>query len=509
MSTSKVTSVEEAIALIADGSTVAIQGSGGGVCEPTLLMKSLGERFHANGKPRDLTLLHATGLGDQKEIGCDYLAQKGLVKKDIAGHLGMAPKMARLIYENEVQGYNLPQGVISHLYGAIAGRKPGVITKVGLHTFVDPRLEGGKVNDIAKDDLVQVIELLGEEWLFYPRIDIDVSLVRGSTADTNGNIVMDQEPAILEAISIAQAAKACGGFVIAQVKHLAEAGSLDPRQVKIPGIYVDHIVVDENQMQTVEGEYNHSFSGEIKIPLEGIEPAAMDVKKAIGMRAARELFKGAVVNLGFGVPSYVSAVASETGMLGDITFTVEQGIVGGMPAGGVIFGVAYNPEAIIGEDYQFTFYDGGGLDLAFLGMAQFDQKGNVNVSKVGAMLTGCGGFINITQSAKKVIFCGTFTTKGFRCEIGGGELKIQSEGKVKKLVPVVNQVTFSGDYARSLGQKVLYVTERAVFELTSEGVVLREIAPGVELERDILQQMEFQPIVAKDLVMMDPTLFKE
>ncbi|MCK5552347.1 MAG: acyl CoA:acetate/3-ketoacid CoA transferase, partial [Deltaproteobacteria bacterium] len=339
------------------------------------------------------------------------------------------------------------QGVISHLYGAIAGRKPGVITKVGLHTFVDPRLEGGKVNDIAKDDLVQVIELLGEEWLFYPRLDINVSLVRGSTADTNGNIVMDQEPAILEAISIAQAAKACGGFVIAQVKHLAEAGSLDPRQVKIPGIYVDHIVVDKNQMQTVEGEYNHSFSGEIKIPLEGIELPEMDIKKVIGVRAARELFKGAVVNLGFGVPSYVSAVASEQGMLEDITFTVEQGIVGGMPAGGVIFGVAYNPEAIIGEDYQFTFYDGGGLDLAFLGMAQFDQKGNVNVSKVGPMLTGCGGFINITQSARKVIFCGTFTTKGLRCDIGSGQLKILSEGKVKKLVPVVSQVTFSGDYA--------------------------------------------------------------
>ena len=419
----------------------------------------------------------------------------------------MAPKMARMIYENEIEGYNLPQGVISHLYGAIAGRKPGVITKVGLHTFVDPRLEGGKVNAAAQDDLVQVVELLGEEWLFYPRVPIDVAIVRGTTADTKGNVVTDQEPAILEGISIAQAARACGGIVIAQVKHLAEAGTLDPRNVKIPGIYVDYIVVDETQKQTVLGEHNRSFSGEVKIPLDRLAAAEPGPKKVIGLRAARELFAGAVVNLGFGVPSFVAQIAAEQGLLGDITFTVEQGIVGGMPAGGIIFGVAYNPEAIIGEDYQFTFYDGGGLDLAFLGMAQIDAQGNVNVSKVGSMLSGCGGFINITQSARKVVFCGTFTTKGFRCHLEDGGLTIDQDGKIAKLVEKVDQVTFSGRYARSLGQSVLYVTERAVFELTPEGVMLTEIAPGVDLEHDVLGRMAFKPLVAPELKVMDAACF--
>ncbi len=507
MKQAKILSAAKAVARIEDGDTVAIQGSGGGVCEPTLILRALGERFAGQGTPRGLTLLHATGLGDQDTIGTDYLAQKGLVKRDIAGHLGMAPKMARMIYENEIEGYNLPQGVISHLYGAIAGRKPGVITKVGLHTFVDPRLEGGKVNAAAQDDLVQVVELLGEEWLFYPRVPIDVAIVRGTTADTKGNVVTDQEPAILEGISIAQAARACGGIVIAQVKHLAEAGTLDPRNVKIPGIYVDYIVVDETQKQTVLGEHNRSFSGEVKIPLDRLAAAEPGPKKVIGLRAARELFAGAVVNRGFGVPSFVAQIAAEQGLLGDITFTVEQGIVGGMPAGGIIFGVAYNPEAIIGEDYQFTFYDGGGLDLAFLGMAQIDAQGNVNVSKVGSMLSGCGGFINITQSARKVVFCGTFTTKGFRCHLEDGGLTIDQDGKIAKLVEKVDQVTFSGRYARSLGQSVLYVTERAVFELTPEGVMLTEIAPGVDLEHDVLGRMAFKPLVAPELKVMDAACF--
>ena len=462
-------------------------------------MKALGERYAASASPKALTLLHATGLGDRDEIGTDYLAQDGLIKKDIAGHLGMAPKMAEMIYREEIEGYNLPQGVISHLYTAIAGKKPGVITKVGLNTFVDPRVEGGRVNSIANDTLVKVLELEGEEWLFYPSMHIDVAFVRGTTADTRGNITMEQEAAILEGISLAQAAKACGGIVIAQVKYLAREGTLDARKIKIPGLIVDYVVVDPSQKQHTLDEYDPSLSGECKIPLDRLPALPLDAKKVIGRRAAQELFPGAIVNLGVGVPSYVGGVASETGILDTITFTVEQGIVGGRPAGGIIFGVSHNPEAIIGEDDQFTFYDGGGLDLAFLGMAQTGAIGDVNVSKVGPMLTGCGGFINISQSAKKVIFCGTFTTKGLGVETGDGRLTIAREGTVRKFVHRVDQITFSAKYARETGQEVFYVTERAVFLLGKDGLELLEIAPGVDLKRHILDQMDFMPKMAEPL----------
>ncbi|RME53434.1 MAG: acyl CoA:acetate/3-ketoacid CoA transferase [Caldilineae bacterium] len=504
---SKVISAAEAVALIRDGDCVAVQGSGGGVAEPTALLRALGERYQAQAAPRALTLFHATGLGDQKEIGLDYLAYPGLVKRDIAGHLGMAPKMAQLIRADQVESYNFPQGVLSHMYGAVASGKPGVITKVGLHTYVDPRLEGGKMNASATADLVRLLELDGEEWLYFPRIHMDVALVRGTTADLKGNISCEQEAALLEGLAIAQAVKACGGVVIAQVKRLAQPGSLHPQQVRIPGIFVDYVVVDEGQWQTVAGEYNPSFSGEIRIPLEELAPLPLDVRKVIARRAAQELFPGAVVNLGFGMPSGVASVAAEQGLLEQITFTVEQGLIGGLPAGGVIFGVAYNPEAMIGEDAQFAFYDGAGVDLAFLGMAQADRAGNINVSKVGSLLAGCGGFINITQNAKKVVFCGAFTAKGLDCQVEGGRLHIRREGAIRKFVEQVEQITFSGAYARQRGQPVLYVTERAVFELVPEGLLLREIAPGVDLHRDVLGQMDFTPLLADDLRRMEAGLF--
>jgi acyl CoA:acetate/3-ketoacid CoA transferase len=508
MSRTRVITGREAVELIADGATVAVQGSGGCVAEPTDLLRHIGAGFVETGRPKGLTMVHATGLGDRDRLGLDLLAYPGLIKRDIAGHLGMAPKIAGLIYRDQIESYNFPQGVISHLFVAIAGRKPGVITKVGLGTFVDPRVEGGKVNASARDDLVQVLELAGEEWLFYPAFPIDVALIRGTTADERGNITMEHEAAILEGISIAQAAKASGGIVIAQVKYLARAGTLDARDVRVPGVCVDYVCVDPEQKQTTLEDYNPSFSGARRIPLERLPILPLDAKKVIGRRASQELFEGAVVNLGVGVPSTIANVAAETGMIEKITFTVEQGIVGGMPAGGVIFGVAYNPEAIIAESDQFTFYDGGGLDLAFLGMAQIDRAGNVNVSKVGPMLTGCGGFINISQNAGKVVFCGTFTTKGFECEVGGGRLKILREGKIRKLVPEVAQITFSGAYARKQQRPVLYVTERAVFELVPEGVVLREIAPGVDLEKDVLGRMDFAPLVPARPATMSEELFR-
>ena len=503
----KVISAARAAELINDGDFVAIQGSGGGVAEPTRLIRAMRERFLAEASPRNLTLCHATGLGDRKEIGTDYLALPGMVKRDIAGHLGMAPRMAKMIADNQIESYNFPQGVLSSMYSAIASRKPGVFTKVGLHTYIDPRLEGGKMNAVTSKDLVQVLSIGDEEWLFFPSFKVDVSLVRGTTADEKGNISSEEEATILEAISIAQAAKACGGIVIAQVKYLAKAGTLDPRQVRIPGVVVDHVVVDENQKQTCLDFYNPSFCGQTHVPLQGLEPLPRGIRTVIARRAAQELFPGAVVNLGYGMPDGVAAVATENGMIEDLTFTVEQGIVGGRPAPGVIFGVSYNPEAIIEEDSQFNFFDGGGLDLAFLGMAQVDREGNVNSSKVGGMLAGCGGFINISQNTKKVVFCGTFTAKGLRCEIGDGAFGIVREGSLKKLVDHVDQITFSGAYSQSVGQEVLYVTERGVFQLAREGLVLREIAPGVDLERDILSQMEFQPVVSPDLKPMDPDIF--
>lgn len=504
---SKVLSAATAVKLIPDRAVVAIQGAGGGVAEPTAVMKALGERFVAEQAPRALTLCHATGLGDKIEIGCDYLAHPGLVKRDIAGHLGMAPKMAQLIHDNQVECYNFPQGVLSQMYSAVAARKPGVFTKVGLHTYIDPRVEGGKMNAITTEDLVEVMELAGEEWLFFPRFHIDVAIVRGTTADTKGNITSEEEAAIHEGIAIAQAAKACGGIVIAQVKYLAEAGTLDPRNVKIPGIYVDHIVVDPAQKQTCLDLYNPAFTGQVKIPLASLPPLPLDIRKVVARRAAQELFPGAVVNLGVGMPDGVASVATETGLINELTLTVEHGIIGGMPAAGVIFGVSYNPEAIIAQDAQFNFYDGGGLDVTCLGMAQADATGNVNVSKIGSMLTGCGGFINISQNAKKVVFCGNFTAKGLRCTVGEGQLRIDQEGAIPKFVEQVDQITFSGKYAQSGPQTVLYVTERAVFELTDAGMVLKEIAPGVDLERDVLGQMGFRPIVPDEVKLMESALF--
>ena len=504
----KLISAEDAAQLIKDNDVVAIQGSGGGVGEPTAILKAIGQRFQAEAAPRNLTLYHATGLGDHKEIGADYLALPGLVKRDIAGHLGMAPKMAQLIKDNRVESYNFPQGVLSHMFSAIAAGRPGVFTKVGLQTYIDPRLEGGKMNALATEDLVRVFEIDNEEWLFFPRFKFDVSLVRGTTADLKGNITCEEEPAILEGIAVAQAAKASGGIVIAQVKYLAEPGTLDPRLVKIPGPAVDYIVVDEHQKQTCLDFFNPAFNGQVKIPLEQIEPLPLDYRKVVARRAARELYKGALVNLGVGMSSGVASVATEEGLINDITFSVEQGIVGGMPASGVIFGVAYNPEAIIQQDAQFNYYDGTGVDLAFLGMAQTDAAGNINVSKVGGMWAGCGGFINISQNAKKVIFCGSFTAKGLKCEVGDGRLTITNEGSIKKFVDQVEQITFSGAYARSTDQTVLYVTERAVFELTRDGVMLKEVAPGIDLERDILAQMEFEPIVADDVTVMDKDIFR-
>lgn len=504
----KLISAADAATRIPSGATVAIMGAGGGPGEPTRLLRAIRERFLADATPSRLTLLHATGLGDKAGIGTDLLALDGLVETDIAGHLGMAPAMARMIQDGRIAGYNLPQGVISQLYRATAARQPGVLTKVGLGTFVDPRIEGGRLNSRAVRELVHVVELAGEEWLFYPRIKVDVALVRGTTADSKGNITAEEEAAIYEGISIAQAAKASGGIVIAQVKYLAENGTLDPRTVVIPGVSVDYVVVDPDQRQTCLTTHDPSLSGAVRRPTAQLPRLELSERKVVARRAAQELFPGAVINVGVGMPDGIAQVAAEQGRLGELTFTIEQGLVGGMPAGGIIFGVSHNPEARIHQSHQFDFYDGGGLDIAFLGLAQMDTDGNVNVSRVGPLLSGCGGFINISQNAKRVVFCGTFTAKGVDLAVGDGRLTIQREGTVRKFVRQVQQITFSGRYARQQRQPVLVVTERAVFELGVDGLVLKEIAPGIELGRDVLGQMEFKPLVASDLRVMNPDYFR-
>lgn len=503
----KIVTVEAAIGLIKDGVTVASGGSGGGVLEATLVLKRLEEKFLATGHPCRLTYVHASGLGDKKDGGTNRFAHEGMVKRVIGGHWGWSTRMMQLANENKIEAYNLSQGVMTQLYREIAAHRPGLITHIGLKTFVDPRVEGGKLNTVTREDIVEVIDVKGTKLLLYKAFPIDVAIIRGTTADEYGNITMEEEAVYLETLALAQAARNSGGKVICQVKYLARAGTLSSREVKIPGILVDAVVVDENQRQSVEGEYNPGFAGRTVIPTDRLQPMELDVRKVVARRAAMELKADSVVNLGFGMADGVATIAAEEGFADEITFTIEQGLIGGVPARGVIFGVATNYTALLDEPAQFDFYNGGGLDCTFLGLAQCDRAGNVNVSKFGPTITGSGGFIDISQSAKKAVFCGTFTGGGLAVAIREGKLEICSEGRFNKFVAAVEQITFSGEYAGEKGQEVLYITERAVFKLTDGGVALIEIAPGVDIERDILALMDFKPIIKEPLKTMDGRIF--
>ncbi|WP_035485478.1 acyl CoA:acetate/3-ketoacid CoA transferase [Geminicoccus roseus] len=500
-------------ATIEDGATLLLGGSGGGLVEPDLVHAAIERRFLATGHPRDLTIVHALGMGDHKQAGTNRFAHEGMVRRVIGGHWSWSPRMQALAEADLIEAFVLPAGCIALLNREIGAGRPGLITHVGLGTFADPRELGGAVNERARRSghkLVELIEIGGEEKLRYLPFKADIGIVRGSIADPAGNVSFVHEAADIDAVSVATAAHACGGRVIAQVRETVPRHQFPARQVTLPGILVDHVVVHPEQRQTYLGGYDPAISGEILRPPG---EAHLDEKPVpgprliIAKRAALEARAGASVNFGYGIPGTIPGVLRERGLMHTLWVTVEQGIHNGDLYDDILFGAARYPEAIVSSTRQFDFYSGGGIDVAFLGMGEFDQAGNVNVSRLGTKVVGPGGFVDISQNAKEVVFCGTFDAKGTRYRYEPGRIVLEAPGQVRKLVEHVREVSFSGRYALQRGQTILYVTERAVFRLTPEGIELVEVAPGIDARRDVIDQMDFVPTVAEPLKTMPESAF--
>ena len=509
----KVLTAREAADLIPNGVNLATNGFIG-ASFPEEIAIAIEQRFLETGAPNDLTLLFCAAQGDSKDKGLNHFAHDGMVRRAIGGHWGLAPKLGKMVADNKIIAYDFPQGVTAHMFRDAAAHKPGTLTHVGLGTFVDPRLMGGKLNELTRqqEDLVELMEIGGKEYLFYKNQPVNFAIISGTYADEDGNISMEHLGVKAEALVVAQACKNSGGTVVAQVERVVASGSLDPQKVEVPGILVDAVVVVsdmKNHMQTFGTQYNPGFSGEHRMGAAEFTPAPMSPKKIIARRAAMELKKSGIVNLGIGIPEYISSVATEEGILDRFTLTVESGLTGGSPQSGLDFGASLNPQCIMSQPSMFDFYQGGGLDQAFLGFAEGDEEGNVNVSKFGVKLPGCGGFIDISQNAKQVFFCGTFTAKGLKTEVSDGKLHILSDGSINKFKTGLEHITFSAETAKKNQQPVMYITERAVFQLTDKGLVLTEYAPGVDLEKDIFAHMPKKPLVSPDLKEMDARIFRE
>ena len=504
----RVVTIDQAVSLVQDGDTLLIGGSGGGHAVPEGLIAGLERRFLSSGQPRDITLLHPVGLGDQVDQGVGRLAHPRLLKRIVTAALVNTPLIQEMAKQDTVEAYTLPQGALSQLMREMAAGRPGLVSHVGLHTFVDPRHGGGRQSPSAKDDLVELATLAGREWLFYKPFSVNIAFLRGTTADEDGNVTMEREAVFGEMLSMAQATRRAGGVVIVQVARLAKRGALGPKQVKIPGMLVDLVVIDPHQRQTYDTEYSPAYAGELRVPLSEIAPLPFDQRKVIARRAAMELYPGAVCNLGAGVSTGIANIAAKEGFLDQIVLTNEQGLIGGAPASGNDAGAAMNYSAIVDQPYQFDFYDGGGLDLAFLSFAQVDAQGSVNVSRFGGRVIGIGGFQNISQNAKKVIFSGTFKAGGLKLAWQDGQTVIHNEGRYNKFVSDLEQVSYHGQYAWEGGQEILFVTERAVFRRGSKGLELIELAPGIDLERDLFAHMGFRPALAPNLKDMDARLFR-
>lgn len=499
---------DEAVRWIPEGATVATGGFvGSGHAES--LTAALERRFLESGTPRELTVVYAAGQGDSGVRGLNHLGHKGLLRRVIGGHWNLVPRLGELASQGEIEAYNFPQGVLSKLFREIAAGNPGLFTRIGLGSFVDPRRTGGRMNPRTTEEMVRRVDVEGQEMLFFRAFPVDVALVRGTSSDSFGNISMEHEPLIGEILPMAQAAKRAGGLVIVQVERIVEDYSRDPKDIRLPGIFVDAVVVagKEQHAQTYDRQFDAALVRQG--PVESIDLGHLDggPRRWIAARCMEELREGDVVNLGIGIAEGVARIAWERRMLDRVVLTVEAGVIGGVPAGGLSFGSASLPMAIIDQPSMFDYYDGGGLDIAFLSMAECDRHGNVNVSRYGGRIPGSGGFINIAQTAKRLVFVGTFTAAGLDVAFDGAGLRIRKEGRSKKFVRDVEQITFSAEQAMRDQKPVLYVTERAVFALREGSLELVEIAPGMDLQKDILSQMEFVPRIAQPLRTMDVSVF--